>query len=76
MVSLPGPKTVIAGNLSKEKRSYMCRSVAEVHSTLLDLRIFMLRKKSDLKKRGKIRKEVKLYALTRERQVKFFVSKA
>jgi hypothetical protein len=43
------------------------RSVAEVHNTLLDLRSSVLRKKSDLKKRGKILKEVKLCALTRER---------
>jgi hypothetical protein len=30
------------------------RFVAEVHSTLLDLQRFVLRNKSDLKKRGKI----------------------
>jgi hypothetical protein len=45
----------------------VCRSVAKVCNTLLDLRSFVLRSKSDLKKRGKILKEVKLCALTRER---------
>jgi hypothetical protein len=38
----------------------VCRSVVEVHSTLLDLQRSMIRKKSDLNKRGKIRKEVSL----------------
>jgi hypothetical protein len=39
------------------------RSVVVVHSILLELRSFVLRKKPDLKKRGKILKEVKLCAL-------------
>jgi hypothetical protein len=45
----------------------VCRFVVEVCSTLLDLRSSVLRKKSDLKKRGKILKEVKLCALIRVR---------
>jgi hypothetical protein len=34
----------------------MHRSAAEVHSTLLDLRIFVLRKKSDLRKEVRFEK--------------------
>jgi hypothetical protein len=45
----------------------VCRSVVVVRSTLLDLRSSVLRKKPDLKKRGKILKEVKLCALIRVR---------
>jgi hypothetical protein len=52
------------------------RYVAEVRSTLLDLRRSVLRNKSDLKKICKIFKEVKLCALIRVRHVKIFVSKA
>jgi hypothetical protein len=43
------------------------RSVVVVHNILLDLRSSVLRKKPDLKKRGKILKEVKLCALIRVR---------
>ena len=35
----------------------MCRSLAKVCSAQLDLRSFVLRKKSDMKKRGKILKK-------------------
>jgi hypothetical protein len=45
----------------------MRRSAAEVRSTLLNLRSSVLRNKSDLKKRGKILKEVKLCVLIRVR---------
>jgi hypothetical protein len=45
----------------------MHRFSTVVRSTLLELRIFVLREKSDLNKRGKILKEVKLYALIRVR---------
>jgi hypothetical protein len=44
----------------------VCRSIVEVSSTLLDLQSFVLREKSNLKKRGKILKEVNLCALIRE----------
>jgi hypothetical protein len=43
------------------------RYAVEVCSTLLDLRSFVLRKKSDMKKRGKILKEVYLCAFIRVR---------
>jgi hypothetical protein len=43
------------------------RSSTKVRSTLLELRSSVLRKKSDLKKRGKILKEVNLCALIRVR---------
>jgi hypothetical protein len=43
------------------------RSAVEVRNTLLDLRRSVLRKKSDMKKRGKILKEVKHCALIRVR---------
>jgi hypothetical protein len=45
----------------------MCRFVAEVRSTLLDLWSFVLRNKSNLKKKGKILKEVNLCSLIRVR---------
>jgi hypothetical protein len=41
--------------------------VVIVHSTLLDLQSSVIRKKSDLKKIGKILKETKLCALIRVR---------
>jgi hypothetical protein len=43
------------------------RFFVEVHNTLLDLRSSVLRKKFDLKKRGKILKEVNLCSLVRVR---------
>jgi hypothetical protein len=43
------------------------RSFVEVHNNLLDLRSSVVRKKYDMKKRGKILKEVNICALTRER---------
>jgi hypothetical protein len=48
----------------KKRESSVCRSVAEVRNILLDLRSFVLRKKHDLKKRGKI---LNLCALVRVR---------
>jgi hypothetical protein len=42
-------------------------SVVVMHSILLDLRSSVLRKKPDMKKRGKVLKEVKLCALIRVR---------
>jgi hypothetical protein len=64
MVLLSGPKTVIARNWKKKKKkkkikkNYVCRSLAIVHSILLDLRRFFLRKELDLKKIGKILKSL------------------
>jgi hypothetical protein len=63
MVLFLGPETVIVGNLNKEKRIFVHRYPVVVHSTPLVLQSSVLREKSNLKKRGKILKEVKLYAL-------------
>jgi hypothetical protein len=63
MVPLSGPETVIAGR-QKKRESFVCRYFVVVHSILLDLRSSVLRKKPDLKKRGKI---LNIFSLVRVR---------
>jgi hypothetical protein len=72
MVLLLGLETVIVGNL----RENLCVDIVViVHSTLLELQISLLRKKPDMKKRGKILKEVKV-GYYKSKISENFVSKA